>query len=54
MIMINNIRFAQESEYNGKKISEMSTQEKKALIDMMEAKGTICVIEGYNENSAKQ
>jgi hypothetical protein len=49
MAKIRNIRFSQESEYNGKKIAEMSDQEKEDLIDVMAAKGTLCVIEGYND-----
>ena len=49
MAKIRNIRFSQESEYNGKKIAGMSDQEKEDLIDTMAAKGTLCVIEGYND-----
>lgn len=37
------------SYYNGKKIADMTTDEKNELIKEMANKGTRCVIEGYND-----
>ena len=39
--------FALESEYNGKKIKDMSDDEKKLLIEYYAARGTKLNIEGF-------
>lgn len=40
--------FYEHSVYNGKKIADMTDDEKEAIIRHWEAKGTKCIIENYN------
>ena len=46
MARIGNITFALESEYNGKKIKDMSDDEKRQLVELFAARGTKSNIEG--------
>ena len=45
--------FALESEYNCKKIKDMSDEEKKQLIEYFAARGTKLNIEGFDYGSGK-
>ena len=49
MAIIGTIRFTNESIYNGKVIKDMTDDEKQAVLDHFAAKGTKCIIEGFNE-----
>ena len=49
MAIIGTIHFSPESTYNGKKIQDMTEDEKKAVIARYQAKGSKCIIIGYND-----
>lgn len=49
MAIIGTMYFSQDSEYNGKKIQDMTEDEKKAVISRYQAKGSKCIIIGYND-----
>ena len=49
MAVIGTMYFSQESEYNGKKIQDMTEDEKKAVISRFQSKGSKCIIIGYND-----
>ena len=49
MVRIGTIVFSQDSEYNGKLIKDMTLEEKEDLIKKYLARGTKCIIAGYNE-----
>ena len=49
MALIGTMYFSQDSEYNGKKIQDMSEEEKKAVISRFQAKGSKCIIIGFND-----
>jgi hypothetical protein len=48
MVRIANMNFALDSTYNGKKIKEMSNEEKAQLVELFAAKGTKLNIEGFD------
>lgn len=49
MVRIGTIVFSQDSEYNGKLIKDMTLEEKEDLIKKYLARGTKCIIDGYND-----
>ena len=49
MAIIGTIRFTKESIFNGKVIKDMTDDEKQAVLDHFSAKGSKCIIEGFNE-----
>lgn len=49
MAIIGTIRFTKESAFNGKVIKDMTDDEKQAVLDHFSAKGSKCIIEGFNE-----
>lgn len=49
MAIIGTMYFSPESTYNGKKIQDMTEDEKKAVISRFQAKGSKCIIIGYND-----
>lgn len=49
MAIIGTIRFTKESTYNGKVIKDMTDDEKQAVLDHFAAKGSKCIIEGFND-----
>ena len=49
MAIIGTIRFLKESTFNGKVIKDMTDDEKQAVLDHFSAKGSKCIIEGFNE-----
>ena len=49
MGVIGTMYFSQDSEYNGKKIQDMTEDEKKAVISRFQAKGSKCIIIGFND-----
>lgn len=53
MVRIANMTFALESEYNGKKIKDMSDEEKVQLIEYFAARGTKLNIEGFDYDRAR-
>lgn len=48
MVRIANMTFSLESQYNGKKIKDMSDEEKRQLIEYFAARGTKLNIEGFD------
>lgn len=48
MANIGTIFFGQTSEFNGKKVCDMTDEEKAALVVRYKARGTTCIIDGYN------
>ena len=48
MANIGTIFFGQTSEYNGKRVCDMTDEEKAALVVRYKARGTTCIIDGYN------
>lgn len=56
MANIGILTFYEHSVYNGKKIADMTDEEKEAIIRHWEAKGTRCIIENFNdkENGKEQ
>lgn len=53
MARIANMNFALDSTYNGKKIKDMSDEEKRQLVDLFAAKGTKLNIEGFDYDRAR-
>ena len=49
MAIIGTIRFTKESIFNGKVIKDMTDDEKQAVLDHFAAKGSKCIIEGFND-----
>lgn len=49
MAIIGTIRFTNESIFNGKSFKDMTDDEKQAVLDHFAAKGSKCIIEGFNE-----
>ena len=49
MAIIGTIRFTKESIFNGTVIKDMTDDEKQAVLDHFAAKGSKCIIEGFNE-----
>ena len=49
MAIIGTIRFTKESIFNGKVIKDMTDDEKQAVLDHFSAKGSKCIIEGFND-----
>lgn len=49
MAIIGTIRFTLESIYNGKSFKDMTNDEKQAVLDHFSAKGSKCIIEGFND-----
>lgn len=49
MAVIGTMYFSPESTYNGKKIQDMTEDEKKAVISRFQAKGGKCIIIGFND-----
>ena len=48
-IIIGTIHFSNESIFNGKIIKDMTDDEKQAVLDHFAAKGSKCIVEGFNE-----
>ena len=48
-IVSGTIHFSNESIYNGKSFKDMTDDEKQAVLDHFAAKGSKCIIEGFNE-----
>lgn len=48
MANLGTLTFHESAVYNGKKIADMTDEEKEAIIRHWEAKGTRCIIENFN------
>lgn len=49
MANLGTLTFYEHSVYNGKKIADMTNEEKETIIRHWEAKGTKCIIENFND-----
>lgn len=49
MANLGTLIFHESAVYNGKKIADMTDEEKEAIIRHWEAKGTRCIIKNFND-----